>query len=426
MVEIISCCWILMELIAALLFLGIFLQNQKWKWTTFVIVAGLWFFLFIYTNYINIPMPTVFVTASVYFLLSFIGYKGSWARHLIASIMCVLLLAIIDTLIIYTSSVLLDISLDELYTKKYLYLTIVTISKGLSLLFMWISWKLKVGKKQLQLQMRGLVLTCLFPAVSLTMLVVVFESFQHSNDVSLDALVFTVAILIGNIAIIYIIQRLEKAEKELFQGTLLSQQMEVQTKSIIALEKSYRAQRKAAHDFNHHLNTISALLLKKQYNTATKYISQLCDQHTSRVFCINSHNPIIDAILNQKYQLASELGIDMQFKVNDLSNIPIATDSIVVLLSNLLDNAIEACNKCTSSKSIHFSMISNSTIFLTIDNTSPPVSIIKGEIATTKDNKDDHGYGLLNVKRILHDLDAEFAFQYNNGWFSFVAEIPNK
>lgn len=426
MTELISCFLIALETTSCLLFCGSMLKHRKWTWVTFISVLAAWFVIFIYSNYVRSSIPSVYITALAYLILSFICYTAPWVQHCVVVVMCILLLAIMDTLVVYISSILLGLHIDDLYAKKHLYLTIATVSKGLSVLITWITWQIQAKKKQSQLRIRWMFLTLLFPIVSLIMLVVVFDSFQQGSDVSVYALVFTTAIFLANIAIMYIIYCLEKMERELLHSTLLSQQMEVQTKSIIALEKSYRAQRTSAHEFNHHLHAISSLLQKEQYDTATQYIGQLTNQQSTRIFCINSHNPIIDAILNQKYQFATEQGIDMQFKVNDLSNITIPTDSIVVLLSNLLDNAIEACSRYTSSKIIRFSMISGNTIFLTIDNTSLPVAIVDGEIATTKANKNDHGYGLINVKRILNDLGAEFAFRYNNGWFSFVTEIPTK
>lgn len=424
MTELISGCWILMELIAGYLFFSILMQPHKLTYIKLGVIITLWLFLFLCTNYLCLPIPIIFITIPAYLVLSFICYTGAWIRHCVAAVMCILLLAIVDTSTVYISSLLLGLHVDDLYAKKHLYLTIVTVSKSFSVLIAWIAYRIQSQKKQPQLQIRWLVLTLLFPLVSLIMLVAIFDSFQQGNDISAYALAFTVAIFLANVAIIYIINRLEKTERELFHSTLLSQQMEVQTKSIIALEKSYRAQRESAHEFSHHLSAINALVQKGQYDVLTQYISRLANQQSTRVFCVNSHNPIIDAILNQKYQLASELGIEMQIKVNDLSDIAVPTDSIVVLLSNLLDNAIDACNRCASNKIIRFSLISDSTIFLTIDNTSIPVSIVDGEIATTKSNKHDHGYGLINVKRVLRSLDAEYAFRYNNGWFSFVAEIP--
>lgn len=426
MSELISCCMVFAEIIASLFFFGSMLQKRKQTWVTFAAILGTWLVIFLYTNYSNFSIPSVYISAIAYLVLSFICYKGSLIRHLVVVIMCVLFLAIMDTLIVYLASILLGFDIQQFYTTKYLYLSVVTISKGLAIFAAWIVWRIRQERTHLHLSMRWLFLTLLFPIISLVMLVVVYEDFETGTDGSVQGLVFTLAITLGNVAIMYIIHLLEKAERNIIHSTLLSRQMEIQTKSILALEKSYRAQRESAHEFNHHLNAINLLLLKGQYAAATEYIAKLCNQQSTRVFCINTRNPIIDAILNQKYQQAKETGIEMQIKVNDLSNVSIPTDLVVVLLSNLLDNAIEACNKCTTDRIIRLSMIYNTTVFLTIDNTSLPVSIVNGEIATTKANKGDHGYGLINIKRILNDLNADFAFRYNNGWFSFVAEIPNK
>lgn len=145
---------------------------------------------------------------------------------------------------------------------------------------------------------------------------------------------------------------------------------------------------------------------------------------TTRLFEINSHHPMIDAVLNQKYQLAKEKKIEMQVHVNDLSKVSLPTDAIVVLLSNLVDNAIEASELCSNAQIIHLSFLADSSLFLSIENTSNPVEIINGEIVSTKLPKEEHGYGLANVMRILQDLHAEYTYYYSEGWFRFVAEIP--
>lgn len=426
MAKIISGCWILMELITYLLFSGSILRQRKWTWISFVSILIAWSMIFVYTNYINFPIPSICITVLVFFAHSFVCYNASWVRHVVAAIMCVLLLSIMDTLAILAGTKILQIDVEHLYAKMHLYLTVVTISKGISIVIAWICWRIQIVRTWRHIRVRWLLLTLLFPIVSLIMLVIVFENIQQVHDVPNNILGFTIAISFGNVAVMYLIYQLEKTELESLHNALLAQQMEIQTKSIYALEKSYRTQRKSAHDFNHHLHTLNTLLAKEQYEPAKQYISQLCEQQTIRTFSINTHHPIIDAILNQKYQLASESGIEMQVKVNDLSKISIPTDAVVVLLSNLLDNAIEACNKYVSAPQIRFSMVFDKTLFLTIDNTSPPVSIVAGNISTSKSNKGEHGYGLINVKRVLNDLGAEFAFQYSDGWFSFVADIPSK
>lgn len=185
-----------------------------------------------------------------------------------------------------------------------------------------------------------------------------------------------------------------------------------------------RAQRKATHEFKNQLQAISDLLTLGEIDEAKKYIQTIQGQQTTRIFCVNSHHPIIDAVLNHKYQTAKEYGIDVQVQVNDLSAISIETNQLVVLLSNLLDNAIEGCCRVAGERALYCSMVASDVLQLSVRNTSLPVKIWNNTIATSKKSKINHGYGLSQVHSILNQLRAEYAFDYQDGWFTFVAEIP--
>lgn len=134
----------------------------------------------------------------------------------------------------------------------------------------------------------------------------------------------------------------------------------------------------------------------------------------------------IDAILNQKYQTAIESQIEMQFCINDLSSIQLSASKLVVLLSNLLDNSIEACRRIETGRQIQCTILEKNGFFLSIRNTSPPVLITEHGIATTKLSASEHGFGLPSVCRILASLHAEYVYDYEDGWFQFTAEIPTK
>ena len=77
-----------------------------------------------------------------------------------------------------------------------------------------------------------------------------------------------------------------------------------QTESIEALSASYTAQRKLTHDFNAHLATLSSYLDNGQIKDAQDYITTLQERQTDRILIANTHNSTIDALLNQKAQVA--------------------------------------------------------------------------------------------------------------------------
>lgn len=212
--------------------------------------------------------------------------------------------------------------------------------------------------------------------------------------------------------------------KKNWQQHILRRQISMQSQSYRSLEESYTAQRRMTHEFERHMQVLNDLLEEKEYHTARDYVQRLQNNRSLHLFHISTHNPVVDALLNQKYQLAKDQNIAMHIEVNDLSALPIPSDELVVVLANLLDNAIEACMKVDGEREILCSMIMENSVYLAISNSTPPVQIVGNEIATTKANAMEHGFGLPAVKLILEKLHAEYTFDYSKGVFQFVAEIP--
>lgn len=207
---------------------------------------------------------------------------------------------------------------------------------------------------------------------------------------------------------------------------LLRQHMEMQQESMVALEANFRRQRRSAHEFEHHLQVLRDLLERDEVEAARDYLDRLKKNRSIQVISVSSNHPVIDVILNQKYQTARENEIKMQIKVNDLSALTIPTDSLVVMLTNLLDNAIEACRRIDSYREIFCSILYEDGLYISIRNTSGPVQTVDGKIPTSKQDSLSHGFGLMSVSYVLDQLGAEYTFGYEEGWFHFAAEIEQE
>ena len=207
---------------------------------------------------------------------------------------------------------------------------------------------------------------------------------------------------------------------------LLRHHMEMQQESMAALEQNYRMQRKSAHEFEHHMQVLRDLLDRGEVGAARDYLDRLKKNRSIHVMSVSSNHPVIDVILNQKYQTARENEIKMQIQVNDLSQLTIPTDSLVVVLTNLLDNAIEACRRLDGYREIFCSVLYDDGLYISIRNTSEEVAIVDGKIPTSKQDSLSHGFGLLSVTYVLDRLEAEYTFGYDEGWFHFAAEIEHE
>lgn len=112
--------------------------------------------------------------------------------------------------------------------------------------------------------------------------------------------------------------------------------------------------------------------------------------------------------------------------MNDLKNLNIENEDLVVLLANLLNNAIEACEKCDSKKIImfRFTVEDNETV-LSVENSynRKYLSYRGKEIVTNKrDIFDEHGVGIKNVVSIIDKYNGTYTIgcEDNKFYFSIV------
>ncbi len=210
------------------------------------------------------------------------------------------------------------------------------------------------------------------------------------------------------------------------EALLLRQHMELQQESMHALEQSYRIQRQNTHEFEHHLQVLRDLLDRGETEAAREYLARLKKNRSIQVMHVSSKYPVVDVILNQKYHTARQNEINMQVQVNDLSGAALPSDALAVILTNLLDNAIEACRRVDGCRELFCTVLWDEGLTISIRNTSPPVNIVAGKIPTSKADSLSHGFGLLSVSHVLDGLGAEYTFGYEDGWFHFAAEIETE
>ena len=422
--ELLTVFWVAMDMIPLYFFWRAFFQPRVSKKQYIIaMAASLAFFLVYFCMGFSQEWRIVIVPSS-YVAISLWVNQGKLRWHILIALLTYCFGMAINNVFTYGACALLGISMEVLVWRKLLFTVVVTAGKLAAIFLAWYIGHLWKGRKSSAVRGKWLLFTLLFFIASAVMLYIVFSKFQNAESVSGEAAVFSAIVFIVNIALFYLVDSLARSTEQLKETALLNQQLDIQTEQILALEKSYQAQRQTTHDFRNQLQTISGLLSMGKTEEAEAYTQELLGQHTVRIFAVNSGHPVIDAVLNHKYQLCKAHGIDIQFQGNDLSQINLPTDMLVVLLSNLLDNAIEGCCRLTEEKQIFFRLIAEEALFLSIRNTSLPVTIQNGRILTSKPNKEAHGYGLGRIKYILDKFEGEYSFAYKDGWFVYAAEIP--
>lgn len=93
------------------------------------------------------------------------------------------------------------------------------------------------------------------------------------------------------------------------------------------------------------MTNIKGLVASEKYDEVESYIEKLDETIQTMDYKFNTGNAVTDVIINDKYQKAENAGISFQVKFNLGETDTISAFDIGIILNNLLDNAIEACEK---------------------------------------------------------------------------------
>lgn len=272
------------------------------------------------------------------------------------------------------------------------------------------------------------------PAIlSFTNLFMIFffgDCYQESQISTLPLLVCASFITVIQVATLFLVSWMEKDAHYREETISLQIKAMAQQESIEALSAAYDHQRKITHDFRAYLDILDSMLARNNINTkATQdYIYSLKIEHTKGLLLVSTHHATLDALLNQKALVARKRKIDIQFKVNDLSATNINMVDITILISNTIDNAIEACEKLpVNDRQIYVQVLLEEDVFFyAVRNRSLPVNMESNRPPrTTKDDSFVHGFGLQNVLTTLKKYNSVYAINYSDGWFEFATDLPN-
>lgn len=236
----------------------------------------------------------------------------------------------------------------------------------------------------------------------------------------------SIALLCLNIISMLFMQDSLLKEEELRRSEIKIQKKENQLQMFHDMQLLYERQGKKLHDYKKQMGAVNELLGKGEIDAALKFTEQLTRSITIELSEINVGHPIINAVLNQEYRLAKEKGIGISFSISDLHDVNISDEDIVVLLGNLLENAIHECEKIIESGKkavISFKFVKkDGKLILTIRN---PIF----DKVVVKDNKvvgskqDGHGIGLKSIEDVVKKYEGDFVISSNEKEFVAVAII---
>ena len=195
-----------------------------------------------------------------------------------------------------------------------------------------------------------------------------------------------------------------------------------------SLRKAYDENRMMYHDFKNHMLVMNQLLQEEKSKEALEYIGTYIHGTLSINQRVESGCKIIDIVVNYKIAEAVEKQINFTYEIDFISEIDIKDNDMCVLLANLLDNAIEACEKVEEERRLIYLRIKrqNQMLLIFIKNAIQERETEKREFfKTSKKNKELHGLGIKCIDNVIQKYDGhkeQYSIQKDN--FELYISLP--
>ncbi len=214
----------------------------------------------------------------------------------------------------------------------------------------------------------------------------------------------------------FITKMLEERTME-YQNHLLEKQVQ-------EVENIYVTMRGWRHDYHNHLQSMKAYVKMGQYEKLEEYLALLEEDLDQVNQLIESGNVNLDAILNSKLSLALKNGIEVDYKANCPEQLSVSDIDLCALIGNLIDNAVESCEKMTEQDGKQFIRlyigVLKKQLYISVTNsTNEVVRKLDSEYISKK--RGNHGHGLKRINLVVEKYQGYINRQNEPG--VFVTEI---
>ncbi len=228
------------------------------------------------------------------------------------------------------------------------------------------------------------------------------------------------------IAVMYSYQRVKQSQEDLLQNALVSKQVEELSDHVHTIENLYADIRGIRHDINNHIMVLGNLLENGDAEEAVTYLNEWQNGFPMPEINAKTGNPVTDIVIAEKIREAEEAGIEFIQNFHYPSSGRVESIDIGVVLNNALSNAIRAASESDNPSIEVKSWRNNNAYLIQVKNSFSGELTLDSQTwlpETSKDDKESHGYGLMNMKRITEKYYGTIQLEQDGDVVVFTAMI---
>lgn len=247
---------------------------------------------------------------------------------------------------------------------------------------------------------------------------------DYMNNIWLQIIVILASVLISVTLTILILK--SKYDKRLsdFQDSVLKKQRD-------EVQNIYQTMRAWRHDYHNHIQSIKAMLAMQKFEELDAYLGTLEQDLDSIDIAIRTGNVGLDAILSSKVSIARKNNIEVNCTAKVPETLKISDVHLCAIVGNLLDNAIEACEKIKGGADptlpakfirIYIGLFKEQLYISVSNSTNAKHRRRLNELVTSK--LGEHGFGLRRIDKIAEKYDGFVNRKNEPGIFATEVMLP--
>lgn len=203
--------------------------------------------------------------------------------------------------------------------------------------------------------------------------------------------------------------------------------------SLHNLEQLNATLRSQRHDYLNHFQVIYGLMELNEYEEAKKYLEPVFKDIMKVSRALKTSEPAVNALLQVKMGAAEQAGIDFYPEIkSELKKLPIEAWNLCKILSNLIDNSMEALAEAAQEeKKIELDISEDERSYcFRVKNNGPMIpeesqkEIFRMGVSGKKG--EGHGMGLFIVSKIVNEASGTMALFSEADSTSFTVTLPKK
>ena len=259
------------------------------------------------------------------------------------------------------------------------------------------------------------------PISSLCIMLVTYYSgigFDNNIKTKIMLCIYFAVMQIGNILIFSAFQKYSDELYNNVQQRLIITDQNLKLDYYNQVQILDNKQKAFIHNTSHYLKTIGSLISENKSNEALNILNELNIELETTATFLYSNNSVLNSILSEKKAFADKQNILFDIYIEPGTNIDGISDlDIITMLSNLIDNAIEASSKCKSNPFVRIRMYTQNQgniLVIKISNSyNGKPTKIGDTFKSTKKQSGIHGVGIKSVSSTA---------EKNGGYLEYIVE----